>query len=135
MGMMWKFLLGMVLIGFIPVVTSLETVLAQIPIGELQNQAPGITISGTVTSVVGNNFVLNDETGEIIVDAGPRWWREINVVEGEQLTVTGELGRSGELDAFTVMRRDGTVIDIRPAQGPPPWAGGPNRHRSSQPSQ
>jgi hypothetical protein len=45
---------------------------AQTQIGDLQ-QNRGITISGQVGSVVGNDFTLSDGTGEIIVDAGPRW--------------------------------------------------------------
>ena len=131
--MNWK-LFGAILIGVAPAIAIPQITTAQVPIGDLQNQSPGITVSGTVTSIVGNDFVLDDGTGQIIVDAGPRWWQAINVSEGERLTVTGEIGRGGELDAFTITRSDGTVINIRPAQGPPPWAGGPNR-RTPQPLQ
>jgi hypothetical protein len=102
---------------------------AQTKIGDLQQRANGTTVSGKVTQIVGNDFIIDDGTGQLIVDAGPRWWREINLKPGEQVSVTGELGRSGELDAFSITREDGSVIDIRPAQGPPPWAGGPNRNR------
>ncbi|PLZ96816.1 DNA-binding protein [Fischerella thermalis CCMEE 5198] len=101
----------------------------QTKISDLQQRANGITVSGKVTQAVGNNFIIDDGTGQLIVDAGPRWWREINLKPGEQVTVAGELGRSGELDAFSITREDGSVVDIRPTQGPPPWAGGPNRNR------
>lgn len=66
-----------------------QTAIAQTPIRELQRNS-GVTISGTVKSVVGNEFTLNDGTGEIIVDPGPRWWKEINLTPGEQVTVVGE---------------------------------------------
>ncbi|WP_026734621.1 OB-fold nucleic acid binding domain-containing protein [Fischerella sp. PCC 9605] len=102
---------------------------AQTKIGDLQQRANGTTVSGKVTQIVGNDFIIDDGTGQLIVDAGPRWWREINLKPGEQVTVTGELGRGGELDAFSITRADGSVIDIRPPQGPPPWAGGSNRNR------
>lgn len=88
----------------------------------------GMTIAGRVESIIGNKFVLNDGTGEIIIDAGPRWWQNINLSPGEQVTVTGELGKRGdEFDAFTITRATGSVIEIRSPEGPPPWAGGPNR--------
>jgi hypothetical protein len=102
---------------------------AQTPINQLQRTNPGITVRGQVVSVVGNDFILDDGTGQIIVDAGPRWWQEISLSEGEEVSVTGEVGRSGELDAFSITRSDGTVLNIRPSQGPPPWAGGPQRQR------
>lgn len=102
--------------------------LAQTRIGDLQQRPAGTTISGRVSSVVGNNFMIEDGSGEIIVDAGPRWWQQINVSPGEQVTVVGELG-SGEFDAYSITRANGSVIQIRPAEGPPPWAGGPNRNR------
>jgi hypothetical protein len=93
-------------------------------IGELQQLSPGVTVSGEVTSVVGNDFVLRDNTGEIIVDAGPTWWQQIDIQPGEQVTVTGEVSKkSRELDAFSITRSDGSRIDIRPADGPPPWSG------------
>jgi uncharacterized protein YdeI (BOF family) len=84
-----------------------------------------LVITGQVVSIVGNNFTLDDGSGQIIVDAGPRWYREINLNQGEQVTVVGELSdRSDEFDAFSIQRADGSVIEIRPAEGPPPWAGG-----------
>ncbi|PIG90671.1 DNA-binding protein [Gloeocapsopsis sp. IPPAS B-1203] len=102
---------------------------SQTRIGDLQQRPPGTTISGRVGNIVGNDFILEDDSGQIIVDAGPRWWQQINLSPGEEVTVNGELGRGGEFDAFSITRANGTVIQIRPAQGPPPWAGGPNRNR------
>lgn len=105
---------------------------AQTSIEELQQRPAGTTVSGQITSVVGNDFVLDDGTGQIIVDAGPQWWQEIELTEGEEVTVTGELEeRGGQIDAYSITRSDGSTIEIRSPEGPPPWAGGPNRNRES----
>jgi len=105
-------------------------------INDLQQRARGTTISGEVKSVVGNDFTLTDNSGEIIVDAGPRWWREINLKPGEEVTVTGEVSKkSGEFDAFSITRADGSTIEIRPAEGPPPWSGKARRDRGASPAQ
>jgi len=102
-------------------------------IGELQQRTRGTTISGKVVSVVGNDFTLNDGSGEIIVDAGPRWWREIDIKPGEEVTVTGEISKkSGEFDAFSI-NRNGSVIELRPADGQPKAAGHPNRPKPPKP--
>ncbi len=95
-------------------------------IADLQRPS-SITISGRVESMADNDFVLDDGTGQIIVHAGPRRWREINLTQGEQVTITGELSKSGKFDAFNIRRANGSVIEIRPPEGPPPWAGGSNR--------
>jgi hypothetical protein len=122
-------LLSFVLVTVTPILGMSESSNAQVQIRDLQQRAPGIQISGKVISVVGNDFILDDDSGQIIVDAGPRWWQPLNLTVGEQITVTGEIERSGEFDAFSITRSNGTVINIRPAAGPPPWAGGPNRNR------
>ncbi len=80
-------------------------------------------ISGRVASVVGNHFTLDDGTRQVVVDAGPRWWHQIDLSPGEQVTVEGEPGRY-EIDAFAISRADGSVIRIRTGPGRPPWAEG-----------
>jgi uncharacterized protein YdeI (BOF family) len=108
-------------LSIVPALTIPTQLSAQTPIENLKSMQ-GITISGEVESVVGNNFTLNDGTGQIIVDAGPRWWHQIDLNTGESVTVVGEMGRD-EFDAFSITRKNGEVIDIRPPQGPPPWSG------------
>ncbi|AFZ35438.1 nucleic acid binding OB-fold tRNA/helicase-type [Stanieria cyanosphaera PCC 7437] len=112
-------------LSIVSVLTIPTQLSAQTPIENLKSMQ-GVTISGQVESVVGNNFTLNDGTGEIIVDAGPRWWHQIDLNTGESVTVVGEMGRD-EFDAFSITRENGEVIDIRPSQGPPPWSGGNRR--------
>ncbi|WP_414527774.1 DNA-binding protein [Nodularia chucula] len=112
----------------IPMLPLPQLVFAQTTrISDLQSPR-AITIAGRVQSIIGNKFILNDGTGDIIVDAGPRWWQDINLSMGEQVTVTGELSKKGdEFNAFSITRATGSVIEIRSPQGPPPWAGGRNR--------
>ncbi len=75
-----------------------------------------------------NEWILQTASGVVLVDAGPLWYHTIPVAMGETLTVVGEFD-NGEFDAFSITRADGTVVPIRDPQGPPPWAGGPNRRR------
>lgn len=109
------------LLSIIPVLTIPTKLSAQTPIENLENRE-GITISGEITSVVGNNFVVNDGSGEVIVDAGPRWWHQLDLTTGESITVVGEMDE-GEFDAFSLTRENGEEINIRPSEGPPPWSG------------
>ncbi len=99
---------------------------AQTPIGSL-DATGGITISGTVSDVFGNKFVLEDESGRVLVENGPDWFHRIEVARGEKVSVTGR-PEGGSFDAFTIVRADGTRVEVRPAGGPPPWAGGRERH-------
>jgi uncharacterized protein YdeI (BOF family) len=92
---------------------------AQVSIRDLQRNS-GVSISGQIRSVVGNEFILDDGTGQIIVDAGPRWYREINLSTGERVTVVGEYD-DDDFDAYTITRSNGEVIEIRQPGGPPPW--------------
>jgi hypothetical protein len=98
---------------------------AQVSIRDLQSN-PGISISGEIQSVVGNEFILDDGTGQVIVDAGPRWYHQLDFTSGEQVTVVGEYD-DGDFDAHTITRDNGEVIQIRQSGGLPPWAGGRER--------
>ncbi|MBE9215433.1 NirD/YgiW/YdeI family stress tolerance protein [Plectonema cf. radiosum LEGE 06105] len=101
---------------------GIPQVLAQTNIGDLQRNS-GMTISGTIKSVVGNEFILDDGTGQVIVDTAPRWWQKFNFNAGERVTVVGEYDDE-DFDAFKITRSDGSVINIRNGLGRPPWAGG-----------
>ena len=78
-------------------------------------QEETVTISGEVTEIVDddddNEWVVTDETGSVVVDAGALWEETIDVSVGDRLTVIGELDED-EFDAFTVILDDGTEIDI-----------------------
>ncbi len=98
----------------------------EVNINQLQSSY-GITISGTITSVVGNDFIIQDNTGEIIVDAGPVWYHDLNLKPGQQVRVTGKYD-GYELDAFQISFDNGEVIKIRDDRGKPPWAGKNRRY-------
>jgi hypothetical protein len=97
------------------------SVSAMTPIGDLRRNVDA-TISGVVRSVVGNEFILDDGTGQIIVDAGPDWYHDVDLRIGEELTISGEYD-DYDFDAFRITRNNGQVIIIRSSDGPPPWAG------------
>ncbi|AFY81218.1 OB-fold nucleic acid binding domain-containing protein [Oscillatoria acuminata] len=110
-------------------VMGINPVSAQIPIRELQRTS-GLTIAGEIRSVVGNEFILDDGTGQIIVDAGPRWYHQLDFREGERVAVMGKY-EGYDFDAFTITRENGEVLRIRESEGPPPWSGGRrNRNRN-----
>ncbi|MCU0526955.1 MAG: hypothetical protein MUF72_19275 [Elainella sp. Prado103] len=108
---------------FLPIGGSIGQ--AQTAIRDLQRN-PGVSISGVIHSVVGNEFILDDGTGQIIVDAGPIWYHQLNLRPGEQVTVVGEYD-DYDFDAFSITDSSGTVRQIRSPEGPPPWAGGRGR--------
>jgi hypothetical protein len=91
------------------------------PIGQL-DQYRDITISGTVSGVWGNDFVLEDPSGKVLVHAGPHWYHDVGVKEGDRLTVTGRVD-GPNFEARTITWDDGRSFTVRPADGPPPWGG------------
>ena len=91
---------------------------AQTPIRDVT--APdGISITGTVTGVFGNKFVLEDDSGKVLVEGGPDGQRKLDIQMGEKLAVTGRPDR-GSFEAFTITRADGSRIELRPAGPLPP---------------
>lgn len=111
-------------------VMGIYPVSAQIPIRELQRTS-GLTISGEIRSVVGNEFILDDGTGQVIVDAGPRWYHQLDLRAGERVSVVGEY-EGYDFDAFTIIRENGEVLRIREPGGPPPWSGGRRRYNQNR---
>jgi uncharacterized protein YdeI (BOF family) len=87
------------------------------------------TVSGTVTSVNGNEYVISDGAYSIAVEFGPRWYKAVDLTVGEAITVTGEVDRGkaadkpAQIDAYSVTRADTSVIEVRTGPGKPPWAG------------
>jgi hypothetical protein len=112
-----SFALAMIMVSAVSVQAQIQR-----KVGDVQKGSFGVSFSGKVVSIVGDYFIRDDGTGQIIVDAGPSWWHQIDLSPGEQVTVVGELGR-GESDAFPTMKGDGSVIEIK-GPGKPSWAGG-----------
>ncbi|MFB8796082.1 MAG: DNA-binding protein [Microcoleus sp.] len=81
------------------------------------------TISGRVVGfgeADENEWIIDDGSGQIRIDAGPRSWRNINVSKGETIRVVGEID-DGEFDAFSITRSNGSVINIRSPKSREPW--------------
>ncbi|MGF1569641.1 MAG: DNA-binding protein [Nodosilinea sp.] len=90
-----------------------------------------ISLTGTITGLGEadeNEWVVSTDQGNVRVDAGPRWYHTIDLAMDEPITITGEFD-NGELDAFRITRADGSVVNVRPYYGPPPWAGSPQSNQ------
>lgn len=81
---------------------------------------PMTTITGTVGKIDGNRFTIETDKGPLLVTTGPKRHHRLDIKAGEKISVTGEAGAL-DFDAFEVKRADGQTIEIRPAEGPPPW--------------
>lgn len=105
---------------------------ATMTVGEAKNAASdaAATITGEVGLLHDNEFTLTDSSGTIKFECGPSWYKNLNLVVGEKVTVTGEIDRgktgakAAELDAFSVTKADGSTVEVRKGPGKPPWAGG-----------
>ncbi|WP_374711166.1 DNA-binding protein [Roseiflexus sp.] len=95
-----------------------------------------VTVRGATGAYVDRNeFLFDDGTGQIVVDSGPPWFRQVSIAIGTPVTVTGQIDRMRgggiDLDACQITTPTET-IQIRDCSfsGPPPWAGGPKRRGS-----
>ncbi|MCC5643987.1 DNA-binding protein [Nostoc sp. CHAB 5824] len=69
------------------------------------------TISGQVTQLLDDEFILNDGKGQIIVEAEPQLGQPINLSVGEQVTVVGNYD-DHEFNAHSITRANGETIQI-----------------------
>ncbi|OKH40842.1 hypothetical protein NIES2119_00575 [[Phormidium ambiguum] IAM M-71] len=69
-------------------------------------------ISGTVTAVFNDEFILSMGNQQVLVDADRPRGQRLNLVIGEQVTVFGELD-DDEFDAFSITKADGSITQIR----------------------
>ena len=70
-----------------------------------------ITISGQVTQLLDDEFILNNGTEEIIIEAEPRWGQAMNLSVGEQVTVVGRYD-DNEFEAHSITLANGEMIQI-----------------------
>jgi uncharacterized protein YdeI (BOF family) len=115
----------------------------RVNIGDLQVRDDVLVrITGTVTRIDEDEFVLRDQTGKVLVDGIQRGSGNLDIAVGDRLTVVGDLDDE-DFDALRITRPDGSVVASQPAQsrdrrrgddfredrddfgGPPPWAGRP----------
>ena len=117
---------GAGLVAFAQEKQSISTVVSSGVKGQL------VQVEARVVGKVDENiFKLEDDTGSINMSLGPRWFATHELQVGSTVQVMGEVDRGkdgskpAELDANSVTQQGGAVLEIRPATGKPPWAGGP----------
>lgn len=86
-------------------------VIAQTTIGDLQRQN-SMTISGDVVRVQGEDFILGDGTGQILVEAESRPIRQANLKVGDRVTVAGNYDDDNSFEAWSITPENGTVIYV-----------------------
>ena len=83
---------------------------AQTSIREMQD-TNSTTLSGTIVRISGDDFILDDGTGQIWIEAESRPIRRANLAEGETVTVSGWMD-DNELEAYRITRANGEEIYI-----------------------
>ena len=100
-------------------------------IGDLQvREGFFVTIAGTVIAVHNDEFLLQDATGQVLVDAVRGGPGTIALTPGEQVTVIGDLDDTVDFDALQIFRADGSEIIGQPLPNP----GGPGTGSPPLPS-
>lgn len=76
-----------------------------------------VTIKGTVAEIYGNKFVLQDESGRMLVETGRAGEGGTLVAKDQPVTVQGRFD-DGFLKASYLVYPDGRTMAIGPARGP-----------------
>lgn len=84
---------------------------AQTSIQELQS-TNSTSISGEVVRIYGEDFILDDGTGQILVEAERRSLRQANLEAGQQVTVVGNYDDDNSFNAISITRADGEVVQV-----------------------
>ncbi|GAB4378276.1 MAG: hypothetical protein Kow00121_29720 [Elainellaceae cyanobacterium] len=85
--------------------------IAQTTIRDLQS-ANSTSLSGEIVQIFSEDFILDDGTGQILVEADDRPLRQADFQVGEQVTVTGTYDDDNSFDAIQITRQDGEVVQI-----------------------
>ena len=78
-----------------------------------------VAVKGSVAEIYGNKFILEDDSGRMLVDLGPRGDDATVVTKGEQVSVQGRFDR-GFVAAQVLSRADGRSEAFGPMAPPPP---------------
>ena len=78
-----------------------------------------VAVRGSVAEIYGNKFILEDDSGRMLVDLGPRGDERVVVAKGEQVSVQGRFDR-GFVAAQVLSRADGRSEAFGAPPPPPP---------------
>lgn len=103
---------SIVLIGLFALLIPFEVVAQKTP-NQIENlpNARVTSISGQVTKLLDDEFILNDGKGQIMIEAEPRLGQPINLSVGEKVTVVGNYD-DNEFKALSITRSNGETIQI-----------------------
>ncbi len=93
------------------------------PITQLKDDQPAAA-KGNVAEIFGNKFILQDSSGRVLVDLGPRGDRGAVVSKDEAVTVQGRFDR-GVIRAQVLVHADGRSEAFGPPRPPHPDRGPP----------
>ena len=105
--------------------------LTPVAIGKLQ-ASDVVAVKGNVAEIYGNKFILQDDSGRMLVDLGPRGNDANAVTKGEQVSVQGRFDR-GFIAAQVVSHADGRNQAFGPPAPPPPPGPGADRGPDRRP--
>jgi uncharacterized protein YdeI (BOF family) len=91
--------------------------LTPVAIGKLQ-AADVVAVKGSVAEIYGNKFILQDDTGRMLVELGPQGEDANVVTKDEQVAVQGRFDR-GFIAAQVVSHADGRNQAFGPPAPPP----------------
>lgn len=98
-------------IPFVALALPLRERIVQATIGDLQ-QGNSMTISGEVVRMQGDDFILSDGTGQILVEAESRPIRQANLKVGDRVTVSGNYDDDNSFEALSITPANGNVIYV-----------------------
>jgi uncharacterized protein YdeI (BOF family) len=91
--------------------------LTPVAIGKLQ-ASDVVAVKGSVAEIYGNKFILQDDSGRMLVELGPRGDDANVVTKGEQVAVQGRFDR-GFIAAQVLSHADGRNQAFGPPAPPP----------------
>jgi uncharacterized protein YdeI (BOF family) len=97
--------------ALLAIVMSSTIAEAQVTIQDLQ-RTNNTTISGRIIRIFNEDFILDDGTGQILVEADDRPLRQAKFAVGEQVTVAGHYDDDNSFEATSITREDGQVVPI-----------------------
>lgn len=93
------------------ILTIPSIVTAQTTIRELQN-TNSKSISGQIVRIFDEDLILDDGTGQILVEAEDRPLRQGNFKVGERVTVKGNYDDDNSFNAISITHENGQVVQM-----------------------